>query len=119
MSNDPDERIVDVPLQVTVTPQTSSADLTVAINNLEIYQTKHTLEFKITGTGILEVHVALYDLRGRKITEVSSESGQVHLEALDYQGKPLANGVYFYVITYKGADGTVLRDRIKKLVLLR
>ncbi len=119
MSNDPDERIVDVPLQVTAIPQTSSADLTAVINSLEIRQTKTALEFKVAGVGIAEMHVALYDLRGRKITEVSSESGQLRLEMLNHWGKPLTNGVYLYVVTYRGADGSVLRDRIKKLVLLR
>ncbi len=119
MSNDPDERIVDVPLQVIATPSTSSADLATAISSLEIRQTKTTLEFKVTDASVAAVHVALYNLRGHKISEVSSESGQLRLETLDHHGRPLANGVYFYVITYKGADGSVLRDRIRKLVLLR
>lgn len=119
MSNDPDERIVDVPLQVTATPQTNSADLTITVVNFEVRQTKNAVEFKVTGAKIAEVHVALYDLRGRKITEVFSEGRQVRLETLDHRGQPLANGVYFYIVTYRGTDGTIFRDSIRKLVLLR
>lgn len=119
ISNDPNERIVDVPLQVTAVPPTSSADLVATVSDLEIRQMKNALEFRITGVGIVEMHVTLYDLRGRKITEASSQSGQLRLEMLDNWARPLANGVYFYVVTCRGTDGTVFQDRIKKLVLLR
>jgi hypothetical protein len=61
----------------------------------------------------------LYDLRGRKVVEASSKSSHLRLEALDAQGRPLANGVYFYVVTYTGVDGSVAITHIKKLVLLR
>lgn len=121
ISNDPDERIIDVPLQVTAIPPATSADLTTTTNNsnLEIRQTKNTLELKVMDTQITQVHIVLYDLRGRKINEVSSEGRHLSLEMIDNRGRLLANGVYFYVVTYRGADGTVFRDRIRKLVLLR
>ncbi|MCS6937545.1 MAG: choice-of-anchor D domain-containing protein [Candidatus Bipolaricaulota bacterium] len=119
MSNDPDERTVDVPLQVIGTNTAGSSNLSTVLRGMKIHQTKHALEFTVTSADIAELSVALYDLRGRKIAEVSSESGQLRLEMLDHHGRPLANGVYFYVVTYKGTDGTVLQDRIKRLVLLR
>ncbi len=119
LSNDPDERTVDVPLQVTGTNTASSSDLAAALRGLEIRQTRNALEFKVTGAGIAGVAVTFYDLRGQKIAEISSEGSHLRFEMLDRHGRPLANGVYFYIVTYRGADGSIIRDRIQKLVILR
>ncbi|MCS7197803.1 MAG: choice-of-anchor D domain-containing protein [Candidatus Bipolaricaulota bacterium] len=118
-SDDPDEPTVDILLQVMVGSSSSSADLDAESRRLEIRETKHALEFTLASAEVAELRVALYDLRGRKIVEASSRSGQLRLEMLDQQGKPLANGVYLYAITYQGADGSLLRDRVRKFVLLR
>jgi hypothetical protein len=115
VSDDPDERLIDIPLQVNSVLPTSSLTIT----GLEVRQAKNTLEFQAMGSGIAGVRVVLYDLRGRKVAEASSKSSHLRFEALDAQGRPLANGVYFYIITYVGADGSVTVAQIKKLVLLR
>jgi len=115
VSDDPDERLIDIPLQVNSVLPTSSLTIT----GLEVRQAKNTLEFQAMGSGIAGVSVVLYDLRGRKVVEASSKSSHLRLEALDAQGRPLANGVYFYVVTYTGVDGSVAITHIKKLVLLR
>lgn len=117
-SDDPDEPTVDILLQVMVGAP-SSTDLDAESRRLEIRETKHALEFTLASAEVAELRVALYDLRGRKIVEASSRSGQLRLEMLDQQGKPLANGIYLYAITYQGADGSLLRDRVRKFVLLR
>lgn len=115
VSDDPDERLIDIPLQVNSVPPTSS----LTIMGLEIRQAKNALEFQAMGSGIAAINVVLYDLRGRKVAEASSKSNHLRLEALDNRGRPLANGVYFYVVTYTGADGSVAVAQMKKLVLLR
>ncbi len=115
VSDDPDERMIDIPLQVNSVPPTSSLTVT----GLEVRQAKNALEFHAIGSGIAGVSVVLYDLRGRKVAEASARSSHLRLEALDAHGRPLANGVYFYVVTYVGADGSVAVSQIKKLVLLR
>jgi hypothetical protein len=115
VSDDPDERMIDIPLQIQSVPPTSSLTVT----GLEVRQAKNALEFQAMGSGIAGVSVVLYDLRGRKVVEASSKSSHLRLEALDAQGRPLANGVYFYVVTYTGVDGSVAITHIKKLVLLR
>jgi len=115
VSNDPDERLIDIPLQVNSVPPTSSLTIT----GLEVRQAKNALEFQAMGSGIAGVSVVLYDLRGRKVAEASSKGSHLRFGALEDQGKPLANGVYFYVVTYTGADGSVLQDRLRKLAFLR
>lgn len=35
------------------------------------------------------------------------------------RGETVANGVYLYTVTVRGADGQVLRSEVKKLVILR
>jgi hypothetical protein len=37
----------------------------------------------------------------------------------DTLGRPMANGVYFYVATVRGYDGKVITSEIRKIVLLR
>lgn len=125
-SNDPDEATVNVPLQVngTLTAGKASGDLTTQdwplnVSDLQIRQTASAIEFQVAGTGLTGVQVEFYDLQGRKIAEAASENGQLRLTTLNRDGRPLANGVYLYVLTYKGPDGLVIRDRIGKLVLQR
>lgn len=39
--------------------------------------------------------------------------------ALAADGRPLANGVYLYLITIRKADGEVLQSKVHRLVVLR
>jgi hypothetical protein len=39
--------------------------------------------------------------------------------ALNNDGQPLANGVYLYTITAKGANGEQIRSSVNKLAILR
>lgn len=74
--------------------------------------------FTATGTGIRAINVQLFDLSGRLIDERTSSGRVLHWMPRAADGSPPANGVYLYALTFKGADD-VLRDRVKKMVLIR
>lgn len=78
------------------------------------------IRFRAQGTGIAEMSVWVFNLSGRAVF-ISGwhKGGELRWLALTDEGRPLANGVYLYVVFVRGADGSVLRSRIQKLVILR
>jgi hypothetical protein len=76
--------------------------------------------FQAEGLGIAQVFIEIYDLSGTPAFTSGWQSGSTfewHLQ--NNQGQSIANGVYLYVITVRGWDGTILRSEVKKLVVLR
>ncbi|MBI1730825.1 hypothetical protein HY229_07965 [Candidatus Acetothermia bacterium] len=76
------------------------------------------IAFRAQGTGVSSMEVRLYSLTGRQILAGKSTGSQLMVHARDQFGKALANGVYLYVVTVHGVDGSVLRSVVKKLVIL-
>jgi len=75
--------------------------------------------FKVRGSNIKAIRVEVFNLAGKRVfqsDEVARKTLRWHLQ--DSQGRPLANGVYLYVVTIKGLDGRTLRE-VDKLVLKR
>jgi len=78
------------------------------------------LSFRVEGTGIESIQVEVYDLAGRSIFNSGFLSGrELSWDLLTADGKPVANGVYLYVITARGYDGQLVRSKVQKLVILR
>jgi len=76
--------------------------------------------FTVEGSGIRDVAVQVFNLAGVKVFD----SGFVHGNQLNWHlqnedGFTVANGVYLYIVTVKGYDGTVIRSEVRKLVILR
>jgi hypothetical protein len=86
---------------------------------LMVNPTTHTTTFVAHGDGITSMGVEIYDLNGQRI--FSRETGRTRLVwNLSVQsGQPVANGVYLYVMTVRGANGETLRSEAKKLLILR
>jgi len=61
------------------------------------------------------LRVQLFDLAGKAVLDAEA-SGRV-LRAPTPAG--LANGVYLYIVTVRGYDGSILRSKVQKLVILR
>jgi len=76
------------------------------------------LRVEAYGAGISSMQVEFFDLAGRPVMEQESK-GNVLVIALPTgaTGKPLAKGVYLYVVTVKGYDGSIQRSEVRKLVL--
>ncbi|MBI3660452.1 T9SS type A sorting domain-containing protein [Candidatus Acetothermia bacterium] len=70
--------------------------------------------FVVEGTGIASTEVKVFSLNGARVFSGSAEGNQVAFSNIN----SVANGVYFYVVTVKGADGKIASSNFKKLVVL-
>jgi len=74
---------------------------------------------EITGTPAASIHVQVYDLNGKHVFSQKSEGSKIRLRTSNPEGRLLAQGVYLYVVTVKGFDGSWATSEVRKLVLLR
>jgi M6 family metalloprotease-like protein len=64
-----------------------------------------------------EIQLTVYDLSGRLVARESALGGVLRFEGLSSKGARLAQGVYLYVVTLYGRDGTVWRSEVRKLLV--
>lgn len=80
----------------------------------------NTTTFFVQGQGIAGIAVEIFDLAGQRVFDSGFTKGNRldwHLQSEN--GLTVANGVYLYVVTVKGYDGTEVKSEIHKLVVLR
>jgi hypothetical protein len=77
------------------------------------------LQVHVQGRGIAGIQLQVYDLGGHLVTDQSASGASLRWNGLSSLGRTLANGVYLYVVTVKGQDGSVIRSEVRKLVILR
>jgi hypothetical protein len=70
--------------------------------------------FVVEGLGIASVEARVWNLAGKLVF-----SGKANGSALAIDGVTLANGVYLYAVTVRGADGQALVTAVRKMVVLR
>jgi hypothetical protein len=72
--------------------------------------------FLVQGQGIESIAVRVWDLSGRPVF-----SGQAEGNALSIEGPEgaWANGVYLYIVTVRGFDGSLFQSELRKMVILR
>ncbi len=100
------------------TPLQSHAPVT--LERAEHRSRGHTILFRADGSGITEISVQVFNLAGKAVFVSEWQKGtELHWLALTEDGRFLANGVYLYVLSVRGADGSLVRSRIQKLVILR
>lgn len=80
---------------------------------------RETVKFIAVGTGIKEIGVEVFNLAGARVFNSSWVQNGFSWGLKNDRGQPVANGVYLYIITVRGFDGTILRSEAKKLVILR
>jgi len=74
----------------------------------------------ITGQAIASARLQVLNLQGQTVFDSGFQRGSnLYWTALDSSGRPLANGVYFYLVTVRGYDGKVIRSEVKKVVIMR
>lgn len=64
------------------------------------------------------LEVGVYDLVGRRVLKVQAQGSRLVAFLRDERGRPLANGVYLVEVKLRRADGTVVRE-LRKIVLMR
>jgi hypothetical protein len=73
------------------------------------------IEFTVQGADIAETTVELFTLAGARLLTATAPGTHVTLSFVN----DLANGVYLYVVTVRGWDGSARRSEVRKLVLMR
>jgi uncharacterized repeat protein (TIGR01451 family) len=80
----------------------------------------HEIRFRVQGSGISELNVQVFNLAGKSIFISHWQKGnELEWRTLTDDGHLVANGVYLYVLNVRGADGSLVRSRVQKLVILR
>ncbi|MCS7197318.1 MAG: S8 family serine peptidase [Candidatus Bipolaricaulota bacterium] len=69
------------------------------------------------GVGIESVRLQLFDLSGRTVLDHQNRETSLAVPLVNEEGRRLANGVYLYVVTLHGRDGTVWRSEVRKLIV--
>lgn len=89
------------------------------LESLQAQSDGRRITLKANGQGIESVQLQLFNLSGNAVLTAQNVGRVLVAEARNDEGHPLANGVYLYVVTIKGWDGTELRSEVRKLVILR
>jgi uncharacterized repeat protein (TIGR01451 family) len=77
------------------------------------------LTFLAQGEGIRDIRVAIFDLSGRLAFDSDWVPNGFVWHSWNIQGKPLANGVYLYVVRVRGFNEEVYVSEVRKLVIVR
>lgn len=80
---------------------------------------KETGIFNVEGSAIEGIRLELFNLAGRKVFEGEAQGKSLTFSTFNTRGRPLANGVYFYVLLVRGFDGKTIKSSIRRLVILR
>ena len=76
-------------------------------------------KIEVSGAGIGQLDLEVYDLTGRVVKTQSSNRPQMSGQWLTNDQRPMVNGVYFYKVLVRGQDGNVIHSDLRKLILLR
>lgn len=78
------------------------------------------VRFVAEGAGINQVRVEVFDLAGAKVFDSGFQAGrELSWNLLNNASRPVANGVYLYVVTAQGYGDQVSRSQVHKLVVLK
>jgi len=77
------------------------------------------LKITAQGSGISGLELQVYNLAGQQVANQQAAGNRLTFRAQAANGQRLANGVYLYVVTIKGQDGSVIRSEVRKLVIMR
>ena len=80
---------------------------------------RNRVEFRALGVGVAAVRVEVFSLSGARVYASPWTAGNRLSWRLGLGNVVPANGVYLAVITARGADGSLQRSGIRKLLLLR
>jgi hypothetical protein len=88
------------------------------VKAITLSQNSNDFTLTVTGQGVASVGLKLYNLAGGLVLEREAQGNALQFQ-LNGPGGAWANGVYLYVVTVKGFDGSILRSEVRKLVVLR
>ena len=77
------------------------------------------IDFSVAQMDAQSIQVSVFDLRGASVFNQSQNGNVLRWLTRDDRGRPVANGVYLYVVTALDSAGNAVRSEIKKLIVLR
>lgn len=89
------------------------------VDRIQTAKVRNALSVSVDGRGIARTELAMYSLSGHRVLQQNSTGATLRTLLQTDAGQPLANGVYLYQVTVRGADGQVERGDVRKLVVLR
>lgn len=103
---------------VFLSPEPTAVSAPLSLKELAVNQEDDSLTFRALGKGIESIRLQVFDLSGARVFESPSVFGTVLTWKLnDASTKPLAHGVYVYLITVWGADEQSVRSELRKLMI--
>jgi hypothetical protein len=79
----------------------------------------HSVRFVAEGQAITGIEAQVFDLSGKLVFDQHTTGTTLTFRGLGADGRPLANGVYLYIVSVRGIDGSTVGSEVRKLVLLR
>jgi hypothetical protein len=114
------------PLPELVAPEPTCAAVTLRPTALQVtglearwLVPQQTLWFAALGAGIKAINVQIFSLTGRKAYASGWVPNGLEWKMQTANGRPIANGVYVYVVSVRGYDGKIVRAPVRKLVIVR
>ena len=89
----------------------------VSLGPVRVEERAGLLQLEARGAGIESVQIRLFDLSGRTLIDQQSAGAALTVLLVNDKGQRLAKGVYLYVVTLFGRDGTVWRSEVRKLIV--
>jgi len=75
------------------------------------------VQVEARGVDIESVQVQLFDLNGRMVLDRTSQGSVFTAPLVNEKGQRLAQGVYLYIVTLYGRDGTIWHSEVRKLLV--
>ncbi len=118
-SDDVNSPRVQVSLDAQVSAARRSA-LGVGANAVQLSAEAGGFVLSSNDPNVAAMQLQVFDLHGSVIFDSTMTSGrQLRWQGLDNSGRPLANGVYLYMVTTEDVFGQTERSEIRKLSILR
>jgi hypothetical protein len=104
--------------QTTAAPQAAPAP--VSLQDVRLIPLNAGLaELHLRGTGIARSELRLFNLAGDLMTDLQGVGSTSRVSLLAANGRPLANGVYLYLVIITSADGQMTSSEVRKILLWR
>lgn len=106
--------------QASSSVPTEAIELKIAQIQLLPNSIRQAARLVVQGQGVSGVGIEVFDLSGRKVYDSGLRPGNQLLWNLhNNQGKPLANGVYLYLVKVRGFQRELIYSEVRKLLILR
>ena len=89
----------------------------IALRFMKVLETKDGLLFRAMGE-VSALRVQITDLSGKRVYDSAFVKGsELSWVRVNSQNKPIANGVYLYVVSVRDHNGKTLSSDMKKLII--